>query len=142
MKNNNRATKLEPLELHALKILGKGADKVRDELPPGTGQKIDFAVRISGAVDVQVDVAYDTPVKPQLADVLVIALGAVGPRSRAAICDALEEAFGGLKKGIDRPELAASELETSDRLIERLTRKREKEQRGGVVGSLKLERIG
>ena len=129
-----------PLELHALKILGKRAEKVRDKLCAASGQAVDFTVRVSGSIDVQADIEFDRDQKPDVADVLTIVLANVGPRIRNAVVDALSEAYSTLRRGGEL-ELDQNELKHAQGLLQQWSWKAKKKQRGGVVGSLKLEKL-
>lgn len=135
-------TRLTPLELHALKILSKAADKVRDELRQGTGQVVDFTVRITGAINVPPDNEFDRAVKPTAEDMLAIVLAAVGGRTQSTILRTLTDAYGNLATDEERsrPVVPAEALRTAQTALLACTIQRTTTQRGGVVGSLKLER--
>lgn len=135
-------TRLTPLELQALKILGKAADKCRDELREGTGQEVDFTVRVTGAITVPPDNVFDGAVKPTAEDMLAIVLANVGTRTFNTIYRVLIDAYGNLALDEERhrPVVSPQMLEVAAGVIQNCTIQRTKRQRGGVVGSLKLER--
>jgi hypothetical protein len=135
------SAKLLPNELHALKIVSKKAEKLRDKLTVGTGQCVDFTIRVVGAIDVGAKVAFDSDLRPELPDVLAIILGSIGPGVQRTLSNALEAAYANTK-GDEQPKASDAAREAAKGLIESITRRVKKSQRGAVVGSLRIERLG
>ena len=73
---------LSPLEKHALLIVGKKAEKVRDKLHAGEGQMVDFAVRIRGAVNVGCGESGIGEKKPNAVLLLAHVLARAGTRAQ------------------------------------------------------------
>jgi len=135
-----KKNELSPLELHALKILGKKADDCRDELQAGTGQAIHLVLRITGAIDVGTPGNFTGDIKPALADVLAITLSTLGPRGREQLAQDLATAYSKAPPG-ETPAVHTDHRLAADKLIRSITRTEEKSRRGAVSGSLKIERL-
>jgi hypothetical protein len=132
---------LTALELHALKIAGKGADKRRNELEVGTGQTVDFTVHISGAIGVGDDVSYGANIHAQMTDVLAVCLANAGPTARKRIKVALIETYASLEPDQENPEVKSEHLKEAEQVLRMLVRTKKKDQRGGVNGSLKVTKL-
>ncbi|HEX4149436.1 MAG TPA: hypothetical protein VHY20_10625 [Pirellulales bacterium] len=124
---------MTPLELAAIKQLGKEADKVRDALAVGPGQAVDVTLRIVGTLGVGSAAPFTKTTKPDLAALLEHVLEAAGPKKSRELVQLATASY--------RAERAISQ-ETSalaGELVETLTLREEDSRRGNVSGSLKAE---
>jgi hypothetical protein len=135
-----KAPALSALELHAVKIIGRKAEKQRDKLQVGSGQPIDLVLHISGAIDVQPNIKFDSIEKPTVEDVLALAMAKLPPRTRATFVDRLQGAYRNARAG-KPPRVKDEARKAAEELLVTLSRPCVKKQRGGVVGSLKIERL-
>jgi len=129
--------KPSPLEYHALKLLAKDAEKLRDQLTAGQGQEIDFTVHITGSIGVGEDNQYDASESPKLIDVLAILLGKAGEQRRQTITDILETAYRDGQRTVPTEEA----VQAAEAVILRCTHNTTKTRRGNVTGSLKIQKL-
>lgn len=132
---------LSPLELHALKILGRPADKARDRLAEGNGQAVDFVVRIRGAVNVGLTTESDTVEKPELATLLAVVLESLSPRVKSKLLPAVRERLNAFVAGGDPPQPAKAAADELQDLVAACSRPAKQTKRGNVTGSLNAERL-
>jgi uncharacterized membrane protein len=123
---------LSPAELHALKVLAKDADKVRDQLPDDKTIPLDFGVHIVGDLIVNGTSQFSQAQKPDMISVIAAVLAAVGgPKKRATLIDAI--IYDGLANHTDDKTSADAQ-----RLVAGLTVKTVTERRGGVTGKFDM----
>lgn len=120
---------LRPAELHALAQLAKKAKDVRDALKPGS-TKVDFTVRIRGALKVGADQDSTTNEKPNLEEVLAVVLGSLTPKARTAAVEKVVE----LIKGKTDVELPPEWIGFVGAVVKQLTREVPQHKRGNVTG--------
>lgn len=132
------AEHLNPLELHALWIFGKKAEKVRDALDAGGGQLVDVTVRITGAVSVGLAESYERNVMPDPVSLLAVVLAPLGSATRKKIAAALDAVYAGLEEG-EQPPLEPLTRQLAEIAIDRITKKKKIETRGRVTGALNCE---
>jgi hypothetical protein len=130
---------LSPVQWHALKILATTAEDVRDELIEASGQPIDFAIRIMGAINVEGVQRFDKRVFPKNEQLLALILEAVGEPSRNKIVALLAKRFGDVPLTEREPKTDAELFTRAKVLLERCIFKRPHEQNGRVTGSLKID---
>lgn len=119
---------LSPAELHALKVLAKDADKVRDQLKDGDTIPLDFGVHIVGDLVVNGASQFTASQKPDMIQVIAAVLAAVGgPKKRATLIDTI--IYDGLANHADDKTTADAE-----RLVAGLTTSALTTRRGGVTG--------
>lgn len=132
---------LSALELHALKIAGKKADDVREDLEADTDpQPVDFLLHITGEITVAGDSDYIGQLKPELGDVLALTLSTLGPRARKQLADDLSTAYAKAPAG-ESPAVHTDHREAAEKLLRKLNRPEEKHRRGAVGGIIKLEKL-
>ncbi len=124
----SNTSQLSPAELHALKIIAKDCDKVRDQLRDNSTVALDFGIHIVGDLVVNGSQQFSLSQKPDMLQVVAAVLHAVGgARKRAALIDAI--IHDGLTNHHDESTLA-----DASRLVAGLTQQRMSERRGGVTG--------
>lgn len=115
---------LSPPQLHALRVIAKDADAVRDKLSAPHKYRLDFGLQIRGSLTVGDVTPTIRSSKPDSEKLLAMLLDQFGPRKRRAVVDELIGSFRGAKP--DR-ELAAD-------LVRALTTSFPVKRRGNVVG--------
>jgi hypothetical protein len=126
---------LTPLQLHAIKVIGKRAEKCRDKLPEGSGQQVDFTIRIRGAMSVGCRKETHKSERPSLTTLLAWVLALLGPRSQRAVVLALEtKTLQQLTRKLN-PKL----VEKAAAAIESVTVQTDGKAHGDVTGSLAFD---
>lgn len=122
---------LTPLELQALRILGKEADKHREFLEAGADQPVDVLVRIDGLVTVGEPQTATVSERPEWLATMARVLDTVGPKTAEKIEAALETG--------DPPSTASQARAVA--LQERLSVPKERQRSGNVTGKLHVTRL-
>jgi len=131
---------LLPLELVAIAHLGKKAETVRDVLDIGDGQPVNFKLHLFGGVNVGSPTSYKTPAKPDLVDVIALALMG-STRAVSELTDRLAKAYRRLGPE-DSPTIDENLRKQAKEIIVSLSREREVHQRGRVSAALQYELLG
>ncbi len=129
---NTSPETLSPAQLHALKIVAKGAEPLRDRLKAGT-QSLDFGVHITGDLIISPN---GSMMQPRKADpILVIAalLSYFGTRKRSSIVEEIIES--GLVKAVKDPEQTK---ELASTLLASLETRELVDRRGNVTGKFNV----
>lgn len=141
------AKPVTPLDYHALKIVGKKADAVRDKLVEGAGQAVDLTVRIAGAISVGANVPEGTTTAVEYLShevLLTLVLSRLSERKQAEIARDLVTACKPYLAGGPLPVALPSDVRRAQQLASSLTRSKEVTtagRHGAVSGSLSIEVI-
>ena len=127
-----------PLEFQALKVAGKEADQLRSQVAPGKAQPVDFALQITGSIDVGDETVTSSASKPRPEDLLARILGRLKykPLNDAAALHGFLRRLRG-----ELGELDAESLELAKVIVESFTRRDRKPANGPVKGALTLIRL-
>lgn len=125
---------LSALEWHALKVAGAEAKNRRKELPEGSGQAVDFTVRVHGEVHVAQS-GKTTDTDAPKADVLLAKILERLGRGPLADADALDGYFRRLQ---DLGAPGKDAVARAKKILERFTTRTPKPKDGAVTGALTL----
>ena len=120
---------LSPAELHALKILAKGAEDVRGRLTGPCTMPLDFGVHITGTLIVNADTQVNSSTAASNTLIIAALLSYFGPRKRATVVEEILDS--GLAKAVKDPEQTKALAET---LVEGLKTRALAPRRGAVTG--------
>lgn len=124
---------LKPAELHALKIVAKDCDKVRNLLVDGSKIPLDFGVHINGELIVNNGQEYSAPVKAPPELIIAALLSYFGPRKRSKIVE--EVLDSGLTQAVKDPEQTKA---LAEELMNGLTTRTLTKRRGAVTGNFNV----
>ena len=128
---------LPPKVLVCLAQLGKGADKVRERLPIGDGQRVRFTLDVDGAINVGGPSTANVHVEPPAKDLLTIVLGSLGPKTREAAVKAVVDACQAFLAGEGDPVVTEAAKDLAEDLLTRVRRPHLQKKRGAITASLK-----
>ncbi len=145
----DQADELSGIEWTALaKIAEKKAKDVRDKLPVGDGQPVDFSVHVCGCVNIGGQAPTTETEQPEKDHLLALVLELAGPRKQKEILDGVQRLFRAFTqtpaKGEEwgkLPEPRPEALGLAIQLIAATQRKRANVKRGSVTASVKVERL-
>lgn len=129
----------DPTLLTALKVVGKTADPLRDQLVVGT-HAIDLTVRVTGQLIVNPDSQYSSSSAPDTAAVVALLLAKLEPAARTRLLRELPEKFAA--SGGALPPSESVLLGQAEALLQALRRKVPQTRRGAVNGDLEVTIVG
>ena len=130
-----------PLELHALAVAGKPAEKVRDRLEPIVAAPIALHLFLSGAISVGAEQSFETTSKPSLATLFALLLDQIRDDNLRLLrsLQKIEERYADFLAGGAEPAPTPEAKVVAEDLVARLSRKTVSIRRGSVTGTISAE---
>lgn len=138
-QKKTKKNQLAPLELAALKVVGKLARKSRNDLDEGSGQSVDFLVHIHGAMSVGCVKETKKTEAPSLVTLLAWVLTMFDVPTRKKIVGSLVR-NGGKTEVLTR-RINEKLLKQAESGVEAVTHQVCSNARGDVTGSLKADLV-
>lgn len=159
---NDSEQLLTALELCAVKVLGRDADKRRDEVSVGKGQTVDVSLRLKGFIDVGDETKMTTRTKPsgtamlalvfellaksetwdelknQITSKKAMSVDEIGTWMAKRLSDQIIASF--TENSVFPTTIKEHELRAKD-VVEQTTSKKENPRRGLLKGTLEVETL-
>jgi len=132
------STEATAIELFAMHVAAKAAEKVRDQLEEGSKTAVDVELRVKGMVQVGLGETRETTVKPELVNLVGLMLEFSDAGQRKRLEKKLDSAYS-LADAECGPECCAEMRILAEKAIARWSKKKEQERRGAVTGVVTVE---
>ena len=130
-------SQLEPIELFAIRQIGKKADDLRDRLEVGADQAVDFTLRVKGVMYVAPNCPGVQSTEAPKADyLLALVLDAIGPSKVQEITPLIVTHLAKYRKKGELPELPDTATHLAEDLQRACERPCVKSRKGNVTGAI------